>query len=70
MMKDTNLNDNTIMWFGEYKGLTLANVPASYLMFLYEKGSIYGGLLDYVKDNLEVLEMEIINMKGGYERYN
>jgi uncharacterized protein (DUF3820 family) len=59
--------DDTIMSFGEHGGKKLANVPASYLLWL--KGEWDAGrfvntetnraLRSYIEENLDVLKMEI-----------
>lgn len=53
------MTDNSIMPIGKYKGEKLANVPASYLIWLYENSNIYGELRQYIADNLEVIKSEI-----------
>jgi len=53
--------DETLMPYGKYKGIKLANVPASYLIWMYENNKLNNWLLAYVKDNLTVLEMEVLN---------
>lgn len=56
-MKDTDL-----MPFGKYKGTQMINVPAQYLLWLYE--TIDAGLVkDYIENNLDVLKQEIKNEK-------
>lgn len=52
------MNDNSIMPFGKYKGEKLANVPAGYLIWLYDNGKLFGELAKYCKDNLQVLTMQ------------
>lgn len=52
------MKDNDLMPFGKYRGEKLANVPASYLLWLREKGYLYGPLLGYVIDNIDSLEAE------------
>lgn len=51
-------DDNTEMPFGKYQGVKLANVPASYLLWLYEKGPIDYRLRGYILDNMDVLKQE------------
>jgi len=51
-------DDNSIMPFGQYKGRKMANVPASHLLYLYENCKIYGGVKQYIIDNLDVLKSE------------
>lgn len=53
------VDDNTVMWFGKYEGTKLANVPASYLLWLYRGDKAYGDLKAYIEDNLQVLESEV-----------
>jgi len=47
------------MPFGKYKGEKLANVPPEYLLYIYENCGIYGGLANYIKENLDVIKAEI-----------
>jgi len=53
------MNDESIMMIGKYKGQKMANIPPDYLLWLYENGNIYGELKSYIKDNLDVLKVEI-----------
>ena len=53
------LNDNSPMPYGKYKGKLMENVPASYLMWLYDEGKCNEEVRDYIKDNLDVLKEEI-----------
>ena len=54
------MDDYSLMPFGKYKGTQLANVPASYLIWIYEEslGFAYPGLREYIKDNLHILKAE------------
>lgn len=56
------ISDNSIMAFGQYKGTAIANVPASYLLFLYRTERA-GRYRDYILLNLNILEKEV--MKGA-----
>jgi len=51
--------DETLMPFGKYKGQKLANIPASYLLFLLDQDWVNGSLKDYIKRNKDVLEVEV-----------
>ena len=56
--------DTTPMPFGKHKGKELQEVPASYLLWLYEekgfkKSERHQNLKAYIEDNMEVLEKEI-----------
>lgn len=58
-MAEVTYTDETPMPFGKYKGTKLANVPASYLLWLYENGNTFGAMRDYLRDNLDVIKEEI-----------
>jgi uncharacterized protein (DUF3820 family) len=59
-MKTLNkLSDESPMPFGRYKGDKMANVPASYLMWLYDENRYSKEVGDYIEDNLDVLKEEI-----------
>ena len=54
------INDNSLMPFGKYRNVKMANVPASYLIWLYNTGgNTYSDVRAYIKNNLEVLQKEI-----------
>lgn len=53
------LADESIMPYGVHKGKEMANVPASYLLWLYENNKCSGEVREYVKDNLDVIKTEI-----------
>ena len=53
------MNDESIMPFGKYKGEKMANIPPDYLLWLYDNGKCYGEVLQYIKENLDVLSAEI-----------
>lgn len=53
------MTDESIMPFGKHKGKKMANVPASYLLWLYENGKCFGEFKEYIIDNLDVLKSEI-----------
>lgn len=61
------MNDETLMPFGKYEGEKLANIPASYLIWLgsqieakneYRRSVDEKHLLAYVNENKDVLEKE------------
>lgn len=56
--------DETIMPFGKYKGKAMANVPAIYLIWLYDEGCSHEGVRRYIEDNMEVLRKEATNAKA------
>ena len=53
--------DETLMPWGKYKGLKMANVPADYLLWLYENNKCNNDVRAYIEDNLDVLRYEIKN---------
>lgn len=53
------VKDDTEMWFGKHKGKKMANVPAGYLLYLYNNKMAYGNLLTYIEENLDALQLEI-----------
>jgi len=53
------MTDESIMPFGKYKGDKMANIPPSYLLWLYENDKCYGDVKSYIRDNLDVLKAEI-----------
>jgi len=57
------LYDENPMPFGKYKGEKMANVPATYLMWLYDENKCNKEVRDYIEDNLEVLKTEIKRKK-------
>lgn len=53
-------DDNTLMPFGKYKGDKLANVPASYLLFLLDQEWFKDGpLKTYIEKNKSTLTAEV-----------
>jgi uncharacterized protein (DUF3820 family) len=57
------ITDNSIMPFGEHKGKTMANVPDSYLLFLYENCKIWPNLRKYIADNMDSIIQNIERKK-------
>lgn len=55
------LTDESPMPFGKYQGREMANVPADYLIWLYENNKCNRAVKDYIEDNLDVLQYEIKN---------
>lgn len=52
-MKDTDK-----MPFGMHKGKAMIEVPASYLLWIYDNGKCFGEVKAYIEDNLDVLKKE------------
>ena len=53
------LTDSSPMPFGKYKGDQMINVPAYYLLWLYETGKCSTNVRDYIEDNIDVLNSEL-----------
>lgn len=58
------LSDICPMPYGHYKGLPMEEVPASYLMYLYDNNKAFQGVDVYVENNLDVLTKEVANGQG------
>lgn len=52
------ITDETPMPFGKHKGIAMANVPASYLLWLHDNGQCFGAMKDYLDDNYDALLIE------------
>lgn len=46
------------MPWGKHKGTAMANVPASYLLWLLDANKCSGDVKKYIQDNKQVLEQE------------
>jgi len=64
------LTDDSILHYGnKHRGKKLANVPASYLLFIYNEGYTMPALLKaYIVDNLEVLKKQDKDEKAQAKR--
>lgn len=52
------LKDTDPMPYGKHKGIAMANVPASYLLWLYD--NCYNpDIRAYIRDNMDALKQEI-----------
>jgi hypothetical protein len=52
------LTDQSLMPFGLHKGTKLANVPASYLLWVYDNLTLRPDLKKYIDENRDALLME------------
>ncbi|MCB0595440.1 MAG: DUF3820 family protein [Phaeodactylibacter sp.] len=63
-MSDVNkLEDHSPMPYGKYQGKAMEDVPAGYLIWLYDNARASPAVARYVKDNMDVLQKEI--KEGG-----
>lgn len=53
------LQDDSPMPYGKYKGLPMEEVPADYLIWLVDNSRASPEIIEYVKENREVLDKEI-----------
>lgn len=53
------LTDESIMLSGKHKGKKLANIPAHYLIWVYENNACSPAIREYIEYNLEVLKEEV-----------
>jgi hypothetical protein len=61
--KEEIITDESLMPYGTHKGTAMANVPAAYLIWMYDNNKLIPPLKRYVKDNMEVLRQELKNNK-------
>lgn len=51
--------DETLMPWGIYKGNKMANIPADYLIWLYDNNKCDKYVRSYIEENLDVLRVEV-----------
>ena len=51
--------DKSIMPWGKYKGKKMANVPADYLLWVFENNKCSYDVALYVRDNMDVLQKQV-----------
>ena len=59
------LTDESPMPWGMHQGKPMTEVPAEYLVWLFENNKVNGDVKRYIQTNLEVLKMQITNAKKG-----
>lgn len=52
------LTDKDLITFGMHKGIALANVPAEYLLYIYDFSNLSKDLKEYIRKNMDVLKAE------------
>ena len=58
------LQDTDKMPFGKHKGKALVNVPAKYLLWLFNAGCDHAALKAYIAANLNILNKEANKVKS------
>jgi uncharacterized protein (DUF3820 family) len=53
------------MPWGMHQGKPMEDVPADYLIWLFDNGKVRGDVKHYIEENLDVLKMQIQNQKKG-----
>lgn len=67
------LSDESLMPYGIHKGKKMANVPASYLIWLYDNNKCDKAIKWYIERNMDALQLELKqqeNNKRSYHSYN
>ena len=57
------MTDESIMPWGVHKGKQMADVPADYLLWLYENNKCSGDVKSYIVENLDVIKSQIAYSK-------
>ena len=58
-MVENELDDNSLMPYGKYKGIKMANVPFSYLFYLLDNKKCCGKVKKYIEESMDALEKEL-----------
>ncbi|NDV94841.1 hypothetical protein D0T84_07905 [Dysgonomonas sp. 521] len=67
---DKVLSDESLMPFGKYKGKEMANVPASYLIWIYDNNKCTPDVANYIEDNMDALKLEIKQQESNKKNWN
>lgn len=59
MPKKIIYTDETPFPYGKFTGVPMQDVPASYLIWMYDRNKLTEPLSRYVEENLDVLEQEL-----------
>lgn len=57
------MTDNSIMPWGKYEGFKMADIPADYLIWLFENHKVKGDIYFYIQDNMDTLKQEVKQLK-------
>jgi uncharacterized protein (DUF3820 family) len=59
------IDENYKIPYGAHKGKKMVDIPASYLIYIWENHKPFGYVKDYIKENLETLKMQVCNENKG-----
>jgi uncharacterized protein (DUF3820 family) len=62
------ITDESEMAFGKYQGEQIGNVPAAYLLYLYDKNRA-GRYKEYIEENMKMLQDEEEEARGDRNDY-
>jgi len=63
------MTDESLMPFGKYKGYAMVNIPADYLLWLYENATqLRSDMKTYLEDNIDVIRAEVNRSKKNQRR--
>lgn len=59
------ITDSTKIPFGKFKGTCMVNIPAVYLLWLYNQpgGCFHAGVRKYIQNNLDALNKEAAKVR-------
>ena len=60
-----DITDKTRISFGKYQGTPMINIPAGYLIWIYENNKCSPQIANYIRKNLDNLRKEIAKNKKG-----
>ena len=69
MEDPTELSDTCLMPWGKYEGVPMIDVPADYLLQMYDSNKCCQLVKNYITDNKDVLEFEIPKPKPTHIYY-
>ena len=57
------LEDDDLMPWGKYKGKKMQDVPADYLLYMYENNKCDSDVKEYIEDCIDILKKEVKESK-------
>jgi len=57
------LEDDDLMPWGKYKGKKMQDVPADYLLYMYENNKCGSDVKEYIEDCIDILKKEVKESK-------